>query len=454
METLRINDITPAEYNPRRISESAFSELQGSIKTLGFILPIIVNRDNMTIVAGHQRTKACKTIGVEEVPAYFISGVSTEAEIKFNQIHNGVELEPQNHGKYDADFEMPLGFHENVPSTAFNIPDVNTTVMKDISYLLIDYGNPLCAIVCGGEVVFGNNYIRACQLLSIPCNVNVIPASHRPMFDYYFTKNYGEYSYCHIERRDYVQGLAQMVNKKFDNSQIYKIALPFIDAKDDKNLNIFDFGCGLGYSIRHVREVLGYKNAIGLEFFNNNRFGISIEKGQRMIDDLITHVKAYGLFDVVICDSVLNSVNSQEAEDAVLACLLLFCKPGGMIFFCGRDVKCIQDEMKQKRNRRHAYSVRFLDEHGLSGVMREGQWYYQKFHSHEDVDAIINKYGLDVFTRKDNGKMWQIGAKKTFELPADQYMDAIDFEFNMTLPGGIRYGRHREIRELFGYCTK
>ena len=49
MEYVKFKDIKPADYNPRRISESAFHELKGSLKALGFVLPIIVNRDNMTI---------------------------------------------------------------------------------------------------------------------------------------------------------------------------------------------------------------------------------------------------------------------------------------------------------------------------------------------------------------------------------------------------------------------
>ena len=99
MERVKFADIKPASYNPRKISEEAFVELQGSLKTLGFILPIIVNRDNMTIVAGHQRTKAATAVGIAEAPAYFISGVDIESEILFNQIHNGVELEPETHSE-------------------------------------------------------------------------------------------------------------------------------------------------------------------------------------------------------------------------------------------------------------------------------------------------------------------------------------------------------------------
>lgn len=324
--------------------------------------------------------------------------------------------------------------------------------VKDNCKLITEYGDALCAIVCGNEVVFGNNYIRACQCLNIPCHVYSLDPSKRMMFDYYFKKSYGFFSYDHIERADFVQGRAQMTNKTFEHSQIYRMALPFITAENNRNLHIFDFGCGKAFSITHMKQVLGYRHSVGLEFFNHNRVGISVEKGNEMIDNLIAHVQKYGLFDYVICDSVLNSVNSQKAEDSVLGCLLLFCKLGGSIFFCGRSMKSVYEKRNFKKATKNCeYDARFLDENGLTAKMTQGQWYYQKFHSPDDIDRIVERFGFDVFTRKDDGKMWKIGAMKVKELPDEAYMEAIDFEFNMKLPNNRRYGRHNDIRRLFGY---
>ena len=454
MEIVKISDIKPASYNPRRISDDSFSELQGSLKTLGFILPIIINRKNMTIVAGHQRIKASTAIGITEVPAYFVDGVSLEAEVLFNQVHNGIENEPEVLGTCTTPLE-PGRFHEEVPTHSFDVSTAMPSYVKDNCKLITESGDALCAIVCDGTVLFGNNYVRACQALNIPCHVYVLEPSKRMMFDYYFKKNYGYFSYDHIDRADFVQGRAQMTNKTFEHSQIYRMALPFIQAANSRSVHIFDFGCGKGFSITHMRQVLGYRHSVGLEFFNHNRVGISIEKGNEMIDGVIRHVQTYGLFDYVICDSVLNSVNSQKAEDSVLACLLLFCKPGGSIFFCGRSMKSVYEMRKFKKSTKNSeYDARFLDENGLTGKLKENQWYFQKFHSPEDVDRIIERFGFDVFTRKDDGKMWKIGARKVQELPDDVYMDAIDFEFNMRLPNNRRYGRHNDIRRLFGYPEK
>lgn len=453
MEIVKISDIKPASYNPRLISSEAFEELQGSLKTLGFILPIIVNKDNMTIVAGHQRTKAATKVGITEVPAYFVKDISLTNEIAFNQVHNGIESEPKTLGTFKG--KLDAGFHEDIPNSLFEIPEHLTSFTKDICLLINNFGDALCAIVCGNEVLFGNNYIKACQCLDVPVHVSVLPPEKKELFCYYFSQDYGVFNYEHIKREDFVQGLAQMTNKTIEHSRIYQIALPFIKGEDRKDLKILDFGCGKAFSISYIRKELNYKNAIGIEFFNHNRKGIAVEKGQEMITNLINFVQKKGKFDYVICDSVLNSVNSQEAENAVLESLMLFCKTGGKIFFCGRTKDSVDFIEKQKKNTAdRGYSARFLDENGLTAKLRNGQWYYQKFHTKEDVDKIIKKLNLEVVARKEVPGMWYIGGVKTKELTDEEYLHGIDFEFNMTLPNNQRYGRHNDVRKLFGYPEK
>lgn len=55
IEHIKITDLKPAEYNPRRISDEDYQKLKNSISTFGLVDPIIVNLKNMHIVGGHQR---------------------------------------------------------------------------------------------------------------------------------------------------------------------------------------------------------------------------------------------------------------------------------------------------------------------------------------------------------------------------------------------------------------
>lgn len=454
MDYVKFKDIKPAAYNPRRISESAFKELQGSLKTLGFILPIIVNKDNMTIVAGHQRTKAATAIGLEEAPCYFVSGIDIESEIMFNQIHNGVELEPPVHS-FCLNVREAGKFYDDIPIEDFEIKDSVASVVKDMCQLIVRYGDALCVIVIGNEVVFGNNYLQAAKACGKRVHAYFLDESYRGMFDYYFKQDYGVFNYEHIEREDFVQGLAQPPRHGgIDWSVLYREIVPQLEKEDKKKVRILDFGCGKAMFINKLRKTLNYRWAIGLEFFNHNTKGISIEKGNEMIDNFIADVKANGKYDYTICDAVVNSVNTQEAEDAVFACLNLFTKMGGRIYASGRSMEYAKKELNLKRNSSDYITVKFFDENGLTAIMREGQWFFQKFLTQENVDAILERFGFKTFMRYHKSGYWGFGAFKTKELSDDEYRKAVDYEFNLKLPNNKSYNRHEEVKELFGLTKK
>lgn len=71
IENYPIDQITPADYNPRKIKENAFEKLQESLLKFGVCKAVIANLDG-TIVAGHQRTKAMKAVGINHCPIFIL----------------------------------------------------------------------------------------------------------------------------------------------------------------------------------------------------------------------------------------------------------------------------------------------------------------------------------------------------------------------------------------------
>ena len=55
VESIKITDISPSEYNPRKISDEEFNSLTQSIREFGLVDPIIINLNNNKIIGGHQR---------------------------------------------------------------------------------------------------------------------------------------------------------------------------------------------------------------------------------------------------------------------------------------------------------------------------------------------------------------------------------------------------------------
>lgn len=453
IEYIDISTIKPASYNPRKISEEQFEHLQESVKLLGMISPILVNSKNNTIIAGHQRTKACKAVGVTRVPAIFIDGVEIGDEIKFNQIHNAIDKLEEKKTYLRGDFPVDEFFEAD--SKDFTIGGTSAAYVKEICKLMNKYGNSLSCIVCKGEVITGENYAYACKLLNVPVNTMVVPDEKYEILKSYIYQDYGEYSYDNIKRNTFVQGLAQMhrlgsqkEGGRLNKSCLYEnMVLPYM--KNDK-YSILDFGCGKAAYITSLKK---RHEAVGIEFYNNNGHSIIVSKGNKMIDDFIMHVKEKGVFDIVVCDSVLNSVDSVKAENSVISCLNLFCKDNGKLFISGRPIDMVRarERMEKDTSNKLRY-LEFLDDNNFTANFRKGQWYFQHFNEREQIIAKLNELGFrvdNVCWGKINASSWQIECTKVSNLTKEQYKAAVEFEFNLPLPNGRTYNRHKEVLELF-----
>ncbi len=94
-ETKKIDELQFAEYNPRQISEHDFGKLVESIKTFGFVEPVVVTKDH-TRSGGHMRVRAATELGYSEVPAVVID-IPKYQEKALNLALNRI------HGEWDED---------------------------------------------------------------------------------------------------------------------------------------------------------------------------------------------------------------------------------------------------------------------------------------------------------------------------------------------------------------
>ena len=71
IETWKLKDLKPAEYNPRKrltTEDKEYQDIKRSVERFGYVDPIIVNRDG-TIIGGHQRYFVLSDLGYEEAQA-------------------------------------------------------------------------------------------------------------------------------------------------------------------------------------------------------------------------------------------------------------------------------------------------------------------------------------------------------------------------------------------------
>lgn len=79
IQTINIKDLKPYEKNPRH-NDDAVKYVTESIKQFGVKVPLVIDKDNV-IVCGHTRYKACKKLGITEIPCVIADDL-TEEQIK------------------------------------------------------------------------------------------------------------------------------------------------------------------------------------------------------------------------------------------------------------------------------------------------------------------------------------------------------------------------------------
>lgn len=427
---------------------------------LGVVKPVIIT-DEETIVAGHQRTRQLRNIGIRTVPVCRIGQVNIADEVTFNQIHNGADLE--------ADVAVPpaegVGFTDVDPEIVVGaMKQRGAAARTQLTQLLQRYGAWGAAVaLASGEIVSSGQYALACRALRIPSRIYYLPPDvTRDEAVGFLRAEYGTFSYAHLPKVNWQQTFAQLTRRTEDDgtgrkrfaSQLYEpIVLPDLLPTD----RLVDFGSGRGAYVAMLRD-LGYP-VQEIEFFRRTPGADVLDTTavHGMIERTLADWRQFGPFDRVVCDSVLNSVISQEAEEDVLACLAALARIGGTVYLAGRcreqTERAATQEVWRPRSSSQR-SVTFLDEHGLSAIYRRGEWYYQKFHTRADLDRIARTFfgDADAMVRWD-GSVWKMRVRVRRRPPLPRIEQAFDREFNLDWPAGVRVNRHDLARASLRYVA-
>lgn len=118
------SEIKNAEYNPRKISDSAKKKLRENIKRVGLLDTIVVNKRTMNIVSGHQRVAILDSL--ERTKDYKLTvslvDLSEKEEIEQNLFFNNSKAQ----GEYDPFLLAELFEYNdlNIDATGFDLPDL------------------------------------------------------------------------------------------------------------------------------------------------------------------------------------------------------------------------------------------------------------------------------------------------------------------------------------------
>ena len=129
VQNVKINELRPALYNPRKWSEAATEQLTESIKRFGLVDPAIVNnapnRKNI-VIGGHFRVKIAKDLGFKEVPVIYLNipDESKEKELNLRLNKNLGDWDYSLLATFDESFLVDVGFTSEELDTIFDIDDM------------------------------------------------------------------------------------------------------------------------------------------------------------------------------------------------------------------------------------------------------------------------------------------------------------------------------------------
>lgn len=149
----KIEDLKPADYNPRKIGVREKMELTKSLKKFDFVQPIVVNvnpkRMNV-IVGGHQKVKIAKELGHKTVPCVEVNlDEKQEKELNLRLNKNGGEFDNDLLAKLDKEMLLSVGFLDKELNKAFagleegidNEEEFSSEVLEENNYLVFTFDN-------------------------------------------------------------------------------------------------------------------------------------------------------------------------------------------------------------------------------------------------------------------------------------------------------------------------
>jgi DNA modification methylase len=125
----KVEDLIPAGYNPRKMSESERLDLEDSIKEFGTVVPVILNigtRENV-LIGGHQRASIYADLDIEEIDVMVPNRELTETEEKTLNLRLNKNLGSWDEDllkAIDMDLLLEVGFGDDELQALFDDVDV------------------------------------------------------------------------------------------------------------------------------------------------------------------------------------------------------------------------------------------------------------------------------------------------------------------------------------------
>lgn len=465
IDIIDVEDIKFTKDNARKITEESLKDLELSINTLGIIRPLIVN-DKYELMSGNQRTATLKKMGAEKVPIVIVNGVSKSDYIGFTLLVNSIE---HNRSIVTINNVDKLEYNKFIEVGTSNIQTVefkNPVVRRDIANSIIKHGQWGNVIVNEeGLCIFNSDYASTTESIGYPITVYKVNKEQEEFINDYFYREYGTYSYDHLNFPSYPQTYVQpsrvMGEGGMGNSMrsLLYDEIARATLEEGKDLRYVDFGSGkkavpnywksIGYNIRTYEP---FYKVVAKEKGETTYFDINVVVGE--IKSIEEDIRDNGLYDVVMCEAVLNSTMSKALELYVIATCNSLLSDDGMLYISSRSLKRLLqvagNNDKSKVAIDNSKRTFELDENGMYLSYRKGHYTAQKYHDEQALRETLLQFFEEVEQKKAKdtsatGIFYM--CQKPKRLDEKFLREVLNEEFNFEYPNEYKHNQQEGLVE-------
>jgi len=161
LRMMNINELIPADYNPRldlKPSDAEYKKLKKSLQSYDYVEPVIWNEKTNRIVGGHQRVKVMRELGYEEIQVSVIS-IDEKKEKRLNIALNKIsgdwdlnklhlllgEIDPSDFESIGFDEKEVLKIMDKFSEEEEEIPEFEFTeeLLEEHNYIVLYFDNTL-----------------------------------------------------------------------------------------------------------------------------------------------------------------------------------------------------------------------------------------------------------------------------------------------------------------------
>lgn len=508
IEIWDLDRIRGAEYNPRVAHEDRLNDLEMSLLTLGFVLPLYVTPDGL-LLSGHQRSKTARKLGYTKVPVVvrqppkeFEKGVNILFNTATNDLGTRRAKDVYNELRETVDSMAFSGDHVEIDT----FPCLNMRKEKITKYAdyclqfstdpaVVNGGKQLIhskfympLVVCGDEVV--NGVARWFGMYSgnfTHCDVVEIPPEHKDYaymvlnllsMDFNLQVDMADELRSNAFRRpslnNYIVGLSRgwtypvykrTVRNSVGNTGEVHPDLDLLPHKSDKVYRQFkavygdyivDFGAGTLDDANTVNKspltvfpfepfhCTGKKNETELGGEVTPDSDLSRLRCGEWLSIMKEHHESGKRIDSVVSSYMMNSIPHHKDRMACLAIIAALCTKDTDVYICGTGITTFKSRAKN-----------FVDP-SMETNMTLGKslkaFKVQKYFYPEELKKMLEVFFIQVEAVQVGGVCYAHAKYPRRPNPA-VLAEALEIEFNLPYADGTTMDLVEEAKETFGVIT-